>query len=161
MMHLMVHLPAEAILGGPAQYRWMFPFERHMAVLKSYVGNKARPEGCIAERYIDKECLTFCSMYLDNIDTIFNKPERNNDRGYNTGELSIFSCPGRPFGGPKRGNFLDSELEKIHTFILNNCDELEDYINAHKMELEAESAENVDQRHDREFAKWVKQRVCL
>ncbi|XP_027151114.1 uncharacterized protein LOC113751338 [Coffea eugenioides] len=28
MMHLMVHLPAEAILGGPAQYRWMFPFER-------------------------------------------------------------------------------------------------------------------------------------
>ena len=28
MIHLMVHLPYEAIIGGPAQYRWMFPFER-------------------------------------------------------------------------------------------------------------------------------------
>lgn len=28
MMHLMVHLPHEAIIAGPAEYRWMFPFER-------------------------------------------------------------------------------------------------------------------------------------
>ena len=28
MLHVLVHLPAEAILAGPAQYRWMFPFER-------------------------------------------------------------------------------------------------------------------------------------
>ena len=28
MVHLAVHLPSEAILGGPVQYRWMYPFER-------------------------------------------------------------------------------------------------------------------------------------
>jgi len=26
--HLVIHLPTEAILGGPVQYRWMYPFER-------------------------------------------------------------------------------------------------------------------------------------
>ena len=29
MIHLPVHLPREAILAGPVQYRWMYPFERY------------------------------------------------------------------------------------------------------------------------------------
>ena len=28
MVHLAVHLPGEAILGGPVAYRWMYPIER-------------------------------------------------------------------------------------------------------------------------------------
>ncbi|XP_073219440.1 uncharacterized protein [Cicer arietinum] len=28
MEHLLIHLPYEAKLGGPVQYRWMYPFER-------------------------------------------------------------------------------------------------------------------------------------
>jgi len=28
MEHLPVHLPYEARVGGPVQYRWMYPFER-------------------------------------------------------------------------------------------------------------------------------------
>ena len=28
MVHLAVHLPREAILGGPVQYRWMYPIKR-------------------------------------------------------------------------------------------------------------------------------------
>ncbi|GKE98361.1 hypothetical protein Tco_0021712, partial [Tanacetum coccineum] len=61
MIHLLVHLPYEAKIGG------------------GYVKNKARPEGCISERYLDSECLTFCSMYMNNVDTIFNKVDRNNE----------------------------------------------------------------------------------
>ena len=26
--HLIIHLPRETIIGGPVQYRWMYPFER-------------------------------------------------------------------------------------------------------------------------------------
>jgi hypothetical protein len=29
MMHLPVHLATEAKLGGPVQYRWMYPIERY------------------------------------------------------------------------------------------------------------------------------------
>ena len=28
MVHLAIHLPREAMLGGPVQYRWMYPIER-------------------------------------------------------------------------------------------------------------------------------------
>ena len=28
MVHLLIHLPYEAKIAGPPQYRWMFPFER-------------------------------------------------------------------------------------------------------------------------------------
>ena len=32
MEHLLVHLPYEAKVGGPVQYRWMYPFERYMQI---------------------------------------------------------------------------------------------------------------------------------
>ncbi|KAF5472304.1 hypothetical protein F2P56_009033 [Juglans regia] len=72
MVHLAIHFPEEALLAGPVQYRWMYPFERYLGKFKRYVRNKARPEGSIAEAYIHLECLTFCSMYLHDIETRFN-----------------------------------------------------------------------------------------
>lgn len=65
MLHLPIHLAQEAITGGPVQYRWMYPIERFLRRLKSFVKNKARPEGSIAEAYILQECVNFCSMYLN------------------------------------------------------------------------------------------------
>ncbi|KAL5570407.1 hypothetical protein UlMin_026982 [Ulmus minor] len=48
MIHLVLHLPEEAILGGPVYMRWMYPFER----------NTAKPEGSISEGYVVDEALT-------------------------------------------------------------------------------------------------------
>ncbi|KAK9076568.1 hypothetical protein SSX86_004902 [Deinandra increscens subsp. villosa] len=61
MVHLVLHLPDEAIRGGPVCMRWMYPCERLMKKLKNFVRNKARPEGCIAEGYVAEEALLFCS----------------------------------------------------------------------------------------------------
>jgi hypothetical protein len=49
MQHLLVHLPYEAKVGGPIQYRWMYFVERDLKKLKATIGNKTRVEGCIAE----------------------------------------------------------------------------------------------------------------
>ncbi|KAI5339100.1 hypothetical protein L3X38_018372 [Prunus dulcis] len=40
MMHVMVHLPEEALLAGPVNYRWMCPIERLLGELKK----SKRPE---------------------------------------------------------------------------------------------------------------------
>ena len=32
MEHLAIHLPYEAQVGGPVQYRWMYPFERYVFI---------------------------------------------------------------------------------------------------------------------------------
>lgn len=39
MVHLIIHLPREAILRGPVQYRWMYPIERFLGTLKKFVSN--------------------------------------------------------------------------------------------------------------------------
>ncbi|GJZ01302.1 zinc finger MYM-type protein 1 [Tanacetum coccineum] len=56
MIHLVIHLPEEALEGGPIPYWWMYLFERYIKKIKNYVRNKAKPEGSIAirQRYIDK-----------------------------------------------------------------------------------------------------------
>ena len=79
MVNLVLHLPDEAICGGPVSYRWMYPFERYMKKLKYYVRNKARPEGSIAEGYVSEEALEFCSMYLKDAQNRYNGVERNED----------------------------------------------------------------------------------
>ena len=68
MIHLTVHLVREVRLCGPVYLRWMYPFERFMKVLKSYVRNRNLPEGCIVECYIAEEAIKFslntCQMWM-------------------------------------------------------------------------------------------------
>ncbi|CAL9017311.1 unnamed protein product, partial [Prunus brigantina] len=70
MVHLVVHLVREVRLCGPVYFRWMYPFERYMKVLKGYVQNRTRPEGCIAERYIAEEAVEFCTEHLFDVSTV-------------------------------------------------------------------------------------------
>ncbi|GJS65818.1 hypothetical protein Tco_0680382 [Tanacetum coccineum] len=79
MVYLVIHLPIEALEGGPIRPRWMYPFERYMKKLKGYVRNKAKPEGSIAEGYVAEEALTFSSHYFWDVTTKFNRPDRNVD----------------------------------------------------------------------------------
>ncbi|KAL5856940.1 hypothetical protein ACOSQ3_004398 [Xanthoceras sorbifolium] len=58
---------------------FMYSFHRHMKVLKGYVRNCARPEGCIAECYLADECMQFCSTYIPQAENIGDKHNRNED----------------------------------------------------------------------------------
>ncbi|GAB2270553.1 hypothetical protein Dimus_038857 [Dionaea muscipula] len=110
MMHLPVHLANEAKLGGPVPYRSMWIIEQYLQTLKSYVRNRAHPEGSIAEGYIVNECMTQCSRYFDGIETKFNRLTRNDDCSIeeSNGRTSIFFQHGWPVGASK---LLDLERE--------------------------------------------------
>ncbi|KAL3826143.1 hypothetical protein ACJIZ3_022172 [Penstemon smallii] len=158
MVHLAIHLPREALLGGPVQYRWMFPIERFLSTLKKYVRNKARPEGSIAEAYSINECLTFCSMYLDGIETRFNREERNHDI-VEDGGLSVFSQKLRPLGAPEYVEVKQNEIDIAHAYVLNNCEELEPYFQEHIEELKQESILSVEERHKEQFPLWFRRHM--
>jgi hypothetical protein len=64
MVHLVVHLPDQALLRGPVQYGWMYPIERRLGTFKNFVRNRDRPEGSIAEAYVASDTLTFCSRLM-------------------------------------------------------------------------------------------------
>ena len=132
MMHLAVHLPREALLAGPVQYRWMYPVERLMGRLKRNVKNKSRPEGSIAEAYIENECSTFCSQYLRGVETVFNRRDRNYDsdgdpeiRGRS---LDVFTQRIRLLGAGKGHDIDRTEFKKARWFVLNNCKGISNYL---------------------------------
>nr|XP_043611981.1 uncharacterized protein LOC122583665 [Erigeron canadensis] len=141
MVHLPIHLVNEVRLGGPVQYRWMFFMERYLCKLKSYVRNKCRPEGSIAEGYLIEECSTFCSRYMqEGAKTRLNKGVEDVDALDNTNEsgVKVFVIEGHPLGGKKRREgktfTLDARLnEQAHRYALFNsdCDTIEEYIKFH------------------------------
>ncbi|XP_042415516.1 uncharacterized protein LOC122004740 [Zingiber officinale] len=78
-VHLTIHLAREARLCGPVQFRWMYPFERFMKMLKGYVKNRARSEGCIAKCYLAEERMRFCSAYIKKAACIGLRSNQNDD----------------------------------------------------------------------------------
>ena len=71
--------------------------------------NRAYLVGSIAEGYISEECLTFCSRYLESVETVFNRSIRNNEE----------------FTGAMLSITLDQKsMTQVHRYVLFNCDEI-------------------------------------
>ena len=47
-------------------YKWMYPLEIYMVVLKGFVHNKAQPKGSMAAWYSCQEALGFVTNHLRN-----------------------------------------------------------------------------------------------
>ncbi|OIT34191.1 hypothetical protein A4A49_62140, partial [Nicotiana attenuata] len=162
MVHLPTHLANEAKLTGPVQYRWMYPIERWLYFLKPLIGNRACPEGSIAEGYLANECMTLCSRYLHRIDTKFSRPERNYDGGLRNsdGGLSLFCKSGKTLGAPKQHDLEADELEQAHIYIQKNCDEVLPFLEEFA-QIHVDSTQHLsDTEWNRQFIEWFKDRVA-
>ncbi|XP_038976111.1 uncharacterized protein LOC120107031 [Phoenix dactylifera] len=89
--------------------------------LKDYVRNRAYPEGSIAEGYIAEECLTFCSRYLEGVETVFNRPQRNCDIIENA-DVYKFSSGGRVLGKVESVVLDQKSLAQAHRYVLLHSD---------------------------------------
>ena len=128
MVHLVVHLPNEALLRGLVQYGWMYPIDRRLGTFKRFIRNKARPEGSVAEAYTAYECMTQCSTYFSKIITKFTRPKRNLDGAHNISpnDFSIFGH-GINLLGPSKLHYQDNDYDSMVWFVLNNCEEVDEY----------------------------------
>ncbi|KAH0709090.1 hypothetical protein KY284_010517 [Solanum tuberosum] len=103
-LKLTIHLAGEAEIASPIHYRWMYPIERWLYFLKSVIGNRACPEGCVAEGYITIECMTLCSR--------FNMKTENEDGSIMKSTIRYsFVVPGAI--GRGRGRGLKSLTSKV------------------------------------------------
>ncbi|CAL2248342.1 unnamed protein product [Prunus armeniaca] len=148
MVHVMVHLLEEAFLAGPVNYRWMYRIES--------VRHTAKPEGLIIEAWVQYESLTFCGMYLKDVETAFNRPQCNNDGGMRNEKLFVFTQSARPFGDLGRGeSFSRNDMEVAHWFVLNNCDEIMAYLDEHEEMMKREHPSHLYANKHRElFPQW-------
>ncbi|CAL1361192.1 unnamed protein product [Linum trigynum] len=167
MIHLTIHLTYEAKLGGPVQARRMYPVERFLSTLKSYVGNKAKPEGSIANGYIAEECLTFCSKYLHGVETRSNRPSRNDDNldsENGTQDAStIFPKIGRSILHEDIVDLGNELLAKAHHYVLTNCNDVAVFIEEHlsllKSQYPRKTPHAVQVLHNSTFQPWFAQKV--
>ncbi|XP_042437085.1 uncharacterized protein LOC122023056 [Zingiber officinale] len=160
MVHLPIHLVDEIKLGGPVQFRWMYFPERYLGKLKSYVRNKSRPEGSIAEGYLVEECLTLCSRYLHGgVETRLNRMTRNSDR-CDPCEVGI----GHSIGSAKVISLEYKLRSQAHRYILFNHDEVQEFIREHENVIT-----NVKKRkkwskaksQGQDFVEWFKNRALM
>ncbi|CAI8607584.1 unnamed protein product [Vicia faba] len=145
----------------------MYPVERYLGKLKSHVRNKAKPEGSIVEAYRFEDILTFCSRYLENIETRWNQPGRVDDD--HIGDIQIgsrvaelFPRVGKPVGGSSYYILTPIEKLKAHRHILTNCPIVDNYRNIthNQMRRSQRSAAEIDKKVHREFAHWFGNRIC-
>ena len=83
--------------------------------------NKAQPEGSMAEGYHVEETNNFCSKYLEEMETFFNRLRRN-DVLDTTGYL--FDTAGRVVGMEKDVRLDAKSLEQAHRYILIHSNEI-------------------------------------
>eukprot|EP00256_Glycine_max_P055210 XP_014622336.1 uncharacterized protein LOC106795911 [Glycine max] len=96
MVHLVVHLVREIRCCGPTYFRWMYPVERYMKVLKGYTKNRHRPEASIVERYVAEECIEFASQYIDSLKPV-GVPASRHDQPIAGKDLSKVAYIDEPF----------------------------------------------------------------
>ncbi|CAI8592042.1 unnamed protein product [Vicia faba] len=160
----------EVKLGCPVHYRWMYPVERYLGKLKSCVRNKAKPEGSIAEGYLFEEILTFCSRYLENIETRWNQPGRVDDDPIDDIQTAsrvaeLFPRVGKPVGGSSYYTLTPTEKLQAHRHVLTNCPIVDDYLKQfrsftqNQMRRSQRSATEIDKKVHKEFAHWFSNRI--
>lgn len=116
---------------------------RSLLTLKSFVRNRAHPEGSIAEGFLSNESLTFCSQYISRVKTRFNRPNRNDEEIDSTliDDVTFLHPVGRPLGRKRQQKLqlrkrkrvsrtkLDKkELTQAHRYVLYNYDAVAPFI---------------------------------
>ena len=90
-----------------------------MKVFKSYVQNKNRPEGCIAENYTMEESIKFCAGYVEGMEYIQSMPSINEAWDDEEGEVGQY---GKALSSGTSIELDKNSLLQAHTWVLQNVD---------------------------------------
>lgn len=126
MVHITVHLTREVKICDYVYFRWMYPFERCMKVIKGHVRNRNILGGSIAEGNIAEETIEMINEHQQNMNNIVGiPPDKLNSS--DTGEDS-YSFRGNPMSGAKFPLVDKDLLDKAHFYVLRNSPEFYPYI---------------------------------
>lgn len=90
-------------------------------MLKGYVRNRNRPEGCIAESYVAEEAIEFLSEFFPELDAV-GIPSR---RDITDDDMVLYGNP------PSGGKLIRADrkcLEQAHLYVLQNTNDVQPYI---------------------------------
>ncbi|XP_072087138.1 uncharacterized protein [Arachis hypogaea] len=161
MVHLTVHLVDEP--GSSSLF--LVCSRRYLCRLKHYVCNRAQPEGSITEGYLSEEILTFCSRYLDNVETRINQPMRVDDRlseALPSNIANMFLEVGKAVGAASFFTLTATENLQTNLHVLVNYIAVEKLLEAmtkRKLRNKTRSQAHIDSVVHREFSNWFRHEV--
>ncbi|KAA0068139.1 transposase [Cucumis melo var. makuwa] len=130
-----------------------------MKVLKNYVRNRHRPEGCIAESYIVEEAIEFCSDFLSEVDPV--------GLGIDRLDASLDNSSfGRPLSAGVSFKPKQDLLYQAHRYVLANTIDVQPYIDKHVEVLQLKYPNKVlhqkwiQEEHNRTFISWLREEVA-
>ena len=153
MIHLMVHIIKQIEILGPTFLHNMFPFERFMGILKKYVRNRSRPEGCIANGYGTEEVIEFFVDYVPDLKPIGVPESRHEGRLKGRGTL------GRK---PDSSHDLDT-FKKAHFTVLEQSTVVAPYFEQHLAMLRSQNPKRPEgwilHAHKERFGEWLQKHM--
>ncbi|XP_074352078.1 uncharacterized protein LOC141691239 [Apium graveolens] len=160
MVHLLVHLYGEVEYGGLVHLTCMFSIEHCLGKLKSYIQNRSKPEGSIAEGYLAEECVTFCLRFLS-VDDGTKNPVTD-FRRYPANEEYHIGTKNNKDG--KIFKLKDIVWKAVHRYVLFNSSnqEIETLMEEHRAFVDGLANPRRYKRereHTEEFWKWLKEVV--
>ncbi|KAJ8630423.1 hypothetical protein MRB53_023746 [Persea americana] len=114
---------------------------------------------------LEKNIIEITYYFPDEVLTKANRVPRHDDGGNVelNGRLSVFGLPGRPYGKGKRIFLSEQELHAAHTYILFNCEEIDDFVRSYDDELKANQSgitdKDIQLNRDQNFALWLKDKA--
>ena len=122
-----------------------------MKILKGYVRNRHRPEGCIIECYIAEEAVEFCSEYLANARTI-GVPKGIEERIESRSGFKVIPTDYKT-------------LCEAHYYVLQNTTVVDPYMCEHLSfvrtlhPMKAKNEKWLQVEHKRSFSSWFKRKI--
>nr|CAE75893.1 OSJNBb0068N06.20 [Oryza sativa Japonica Group] len=133
--------------------REMWLFKRYMGILKSYVRNRAKPEGSIVEGYTTEEAIEFCIDYMADTNPIGVPTSRHE------GRLAGVNTTGR-----KRIIPYQASYAQAHFAVLQHMAEVTPYFEEHLAKVRRDNIGRSDiwinREHGARFNEWLKDRVA-
>ncbi|KAJ8646970.1 hypothetical protein MRB53_008718 [Persea americana] len=114
---------------------------------------------------LEKNIIEITYYFPDEVLTKANRVPRHDDGGNVelNGRLSVFGLPGHAYGKGKCIFLYEQELHAAHTYILFNCEEIDDFVRSYDDELKANQSSITDKdiqlNRDQNFALWPKDKA--
>jgi hypothetical protein len=113
-------LVEEAEIAGTVHARWMYWVERYMKVLKGYVRQASKPEGCMQSGHLHYESMFLASQAVELVDAKAPTAWEHADEGADVSSLKLL--------GKKTQRTLSLvEKAQIHRYVLHNDSRLAPY----------------------------------
>jgi hypothetical protein len=147
--HLMIHMVDQILTLGPLYLRSMFSYERYLAVLKSYVRNRAHLKGSIMESYTTEEVVECYTDYVKNEKRIGLPVPLHEGRLRGRGRMNQKSFVNRDY----------NSVNEAHFSVLQQLEIDAPYIEEHLSELHRDNNGRTEawimKEHRRVFTTWL------